>query len=160
MQKRIFYVNIIKIFVICEGIVIKNTITKLSVVLCLILVSALTFTACREKSVYAENSDFESYPEYWNSFNDSSDDTEGEIYLPDRTDTTNNVESSAEDKTNSSTSTEDTEASSDDPTANFTEDEDDTTNSSSSSSSGDSSSSSSSSSSGSSTNQGPAWHFD
>lgn len=58
----------------------KNTITKLSVVLCLILVSALTFTACREKSVYAENSDFESYPEYWNSFNDSSDDTEGEIY--------------------------------------------------------------------------------
>ena len=63
----------------------KNTITKLSVVLCLILVSALTFTACREKSVYAENSDFESYPEYWNSFNDSSDDTEGEIYLPDGT---------------------------------------------------------------------------
>lgn len=152
----------------------KNTITKLSVVLCLILVSALTFTACREKSIYAENSDFESYPEYWNSFNSNAHDTNGEIYLPetDGVTTDNNSVSaedkansnvSAEDKTNSSALTANNETSSDDPMVNFTDDEDDITDSSDSSGSDNSSSedkdnsSSDSSSSGTLSNQGPIY---
>ena len=45
---------------------------KLLITACLCAVALLTFTACKDKSIYAEKEDFESYPEYWNAFNEST----------------------------------------------------------------------------------------
>lgn len=88
----------------------SNLLTKLLIVLCLCLITALTFTACKDKEIYAETSDFESYPDYWNDFNKDN----GELYVPDNSDNSGSNGSSSEE----------------DWTANFIEDdEEDTTNS-------------------------------
>ncbi len=96
----------------------SNFPTKLVVALCLCLIAALTFVACKDKEVFAESSDFESYPEYWNDFND-------EIFVPDIDDSTtgdNDLTSNGSDNSlnNSTTSSEE-----EDWTANFTEDDKD-----------------------------------
>lgn len=78
-----------------------NLSAKFFIAICLCLIAALTFTACKDKEIYAESSDFESYPDYWNDFNDEPDD----IYVPDN---------------NSNTG----DTSSDDWTANFDDDDD------------------------------------
>lgn len=53
-------------------------------VLCLIV--AVVLVKCKNNGVshsdiYAEESDFESYPEYWNSFNDESDNVKSETEI-------------------------------------------------------------------------------
>ena len=94
------------VFVGC-GCMKSNLIAKVLIAVCLCLITALTFTACKDKEIYAESSDFESYPDYWNDFNEDS----GELYVPD-----NNVDSDSDDTV------------SEDWTANFIEDDEDDTN--------------------------------
>lgn len=55
----------------------SNLSIKLIIAICLSFVLALTFTACKDKEIYAESSDFESYPEYWNDFNEDH----GDLYV-------------------------------------------------------------------------------
>ena len=63
------------VFVRCQ-FVKSNIFAKIFIAICILLVAALTFTACKDKTIYAENSDFESYPDYWNDFNN------GDLYVP------------------------------------------------------------------------------
>ena len=103
-------------FVFVRGIMKSNLPAKFIISMCLCLVAALTFVACKDKEVFAESSDFESYPEYWNDFN-------GEIFVPDIDDVTtddNTITSSDGDNSfdNGITSSEE-----EDWTANFTEDD-------------------------------------
>lgn len=87
----------------------SNLLIKCLTAICLCAVFALTFTACRDKEVFADTSDFESYPEYWNDFND-------DIYVPNNSNSTTN---------NSSGNSSITPPSDDeDWTANFIEDDD------------------------------------
>ncbi len=72
-----------------------NLLAKLLIAVCLCLITALTFVACKDKEIYAESSDFESYPDYWNDFNDDN----GDIYV------------SKEDQTNTITTPSDDDAS-------------------------------------------------
>lgn len=55
----------------------SNLPAKLLITVCLCLITALTFVACKDKDIYAESSDFESYPDYWNDFNNDN----GDIYV-------------------------------------------------------------------------------
>ena len=64
----------------------SNLSAKLIIAIFLCLIMALTFTACRDKEIYAESSDFESYPDYWNDFNEDH----GDLYVPDSDDTSTN----------------------------------------------------------------------
>lgn len=48
---------------------------KIFIAVCLCAIVAFAFTACKDKEIYAESSDFESYPDYWNDFNE-------EMYVP------------------------------------------------------------------------------
>ena len=66
--------------------VMKKIVAKISFVVCLLSMVALLFTACSEKDIYAENSDFESYPDYWNSFNQNT--TGDDLYIVDPSDKT------------------------------------------------------------------------
>ena len=91
---------------------------KILIAVCLCLITALTFTACKDKDIFADSSDFESYPEYWNNFND-------EIFVPDKNNGLSSTTSS-EDNTNSSESETSSE---EDWTANLTVSDDDTTTS-------------------------------
>ena len=54
----------------------SKLIAKIVIALCFSLISVLFFSACKDKTIYAQNSDFESYPDYWNDFN------KGDIYVP------------------------------------------------------------------------------
>ena len=106
----------------CEVIMKSNLLAKLLISVCLCLVAAFTFTACKDKEIYANHSDFESYPEYWNSFNQEA----GEIYIPDAGG--NSVDSASSNTSSgasgSSDSSKDTDiTSSDDYTAYFEDDE-------------------------------------
>ena len=47
---------------------------KIFIAVCLCAILALAFTACKDKEIYAESSDFESYPDYWNDFNENTND--------------------------------------------------------------------------------------
>lgn len=100
----------------------KKIIKAFLFLLCLLL--TLTFAACKEKDIYAESSDFQSYPDYWNSFNQN-----GDVIIPKKEEnttaepgTTSNSDGSASNSTvtdgNSSA-----DASSDDWMANFTSDD-------------------------------------
>lgn len=80
---------------------------KLMVVLSLCLAVLFVFTACKDDVIYAGSDDFQSYPEYWNDFND---DDSGDIILP-----------------NGNASN--TETPGEDPNANFTPDDEDDTSS-------------------------------
>ena len=51
---------------------------KLMMVFMLCIAVLFAFTACKEDEIYAGSEDFESYPDYWNDFNDDS----GDIYIP------------------------------------------------------------------------------
>lgn len=62
----------------------RNISARLLIAACLCLIMLLTFTACKDEEVFAETSDFESYPDYWNDFNDTEDD----IYIPNSSDST------------------------------------------------------------------------
>ncbi len=53
---------------------------KVFIAICLCAILALTFTACKDKQVFAESSDFESYPDDWNNFN-----TNGDLVIPNTT---------------------------------------------------------------------------
>ena len=64
-------------FVFVRGILKSNLPAKLLIAVCLCLITALTFVACKDKDIYAESSDFESYPDYWNDFNNDN----GDIYV-------------------------------------------------------------------------------
>ncbi len=77
---------------------------KIFLAACLCAVFLLAFAACKEKQVFADSDDFESYPEYWNDFNDNN----GDIYIPN----SNNSQTNSTDDTNS-----------DDPNANFDDDD-------------------------------------
>lgn len=106
--------------------VMKKTVSKISFVICLLSMVALLFTACSEKDIYAENSDFESYPDYWNSFNQNT--TGDDLYIVDPSDKTttagdNSAESGSDKDTSSNTSSE-----VEDWTANFVDDEDNNNN--------------------------------
>lgn len=90
----------------------KTKLFKLTIVLSLCLAIIFVFTACKDKEIYAGSDDFQSYPEYWNDFNDDS----GDITVPNGN-TSNNVETPGED-----------------PNANFTPDDEDDTSSDSTSS--------------------------
>lgn len=93
----------------------SNLFAKLSIVFCLCLITVFVFASCKEKEVYANNSDFESYPEYWNSFNE---DTTGDVYVPDTDDSSKgNVSSTSSEQSSSDPDFGDYEA-------NFEEDED------------------------------------
>ncbi len=63
----------------------SKLVSKLPFVVCLILVFVFCFSACAKKDVYADEDDFKSYPEYWNSFNDSSDSGDVMIDFSDET---------------------------------------------------------------------------
>lgn len=103
----------ISTFVRC-GIKMKSLFRVLAVlILCLSVL--FTFTACKDDEIYAGSDDFESYPDYWNGFNEDS----GDIYLPD-------TNSTASGTAQGSGDSDDSNVSSDDYTANFTDDEDDT----------------------------------
>ena len=98
----------------------SNLFAKLSIVFCLCLITVFVFASCKEKEVYANNSDFESYPEYWNSFNE---DTTGDVYVPDTDDSSKgNVSSTSSEQSSSDPDFGDYEA-------NFEEDEDEDTSS-------------------------------
>ena len=75
---------------------------KLIIVLSLCLAVLLVFASCKDKEIYAGSDDFQSYPEYWNDFNN---DDSGDLILPNGS--------------NSSNETPD-----EDPNANFTPDDD------------------------------------
>ena len=83
-----------------------KSLLRLIVVLALCLSVLCVFTACKDDEIYAGSDDFQSYPEYWNNFNDDS----GDLYIPN--------------DTNSSSNNSDDETSSEDFTVNFTEDDD------------------------------------
>ena len=102
------------VFVRC-GVMKSNLSAKLFIAISFCLILMLAFTACKDKEIYAESSDFESYPDYWNDFNNNT----GDIYIPN----TQNSSSSNSEGSNSSNSDEQT--SSEDWTANFTDDEED-----------------------------------
>lgn len=86
---------------------------KLMIVLSLCLAVLFAFTACKDDEIYAGSDDFESYPDYWNDFNEDS----GDIYIPD---TNSNLASDNNASSNDGTTSSEVE----DWTANFTEDED------------------------------------
>lgn len=103
-----------------------NLAAKLIIVFCLCLVVLLAFTACRDKEIYAESSDFESYPEFWNDFNDGST---GDIFIPDpeiSSAITSGDDSGSESSNTSSSGDEissNTATESEDYTANFGDDD-------------------------------------
>lgn len=106
----------------------SNLVTKLIIVFCLCVVFLLAFTACKDKEIYAESSDFESYPEFWNDFND---DSTGDIFVPDL-DANSTITSDDDNSTDSSNASSSGDASSsnnatesDDFTANFGDDDED-----------------------------------
>ena len=88
---------------------------KFIVVLSLCLAVCFVFTACKDDEIYAGSDDFQSYPDYWNDFNDDS----GDIYIP-NTDKVTSGDTQNSDGDSSNTSSEDF-------TANFTEGDDDNT---------------------------------
>lgn len=71
---------------------------KLLIMTALCLILAFAFTACKEKDVFVTNSDFESYPDYWNSFNESASE--------DNNDKSDNT--STDSKTDTASDTDDT----------------------------------------------------
>lgn len=91
---------------------------KILFVVCISVLLLCTFTACKDKDVFAGDSDFDSYPDYWNDFN-----SKGDIFIPDavngNTNSDKNGSNADGDKVNSD---EDG-----DYTANFTDDDDDLT---------------------------------
>ncbi len=128
---------------------------KILIAVCLCSVIALTFTACKDKEVFAESSDFESHPDDWNNFNNN-----GDIIIPNA----QNDASSTSNGTDSSTNTGDTpsdDVNSDDPYANFEDGELGSDDSSSDPifSEPSSDDSDTSSGTGTTTNQGPLVHF-
>lgn len=141
---------------------------KFLISVCVSSLMILTFSACKDREVYANNSDFESYPEYWNSFNEN---TNGDIFVPDNGKDKNTTSTSSGNSTPSGesadkTNTGDTSTEEDgDYTANFggSGDNDFSEGSSNSSSSEDSSNANDSSSetntSSSSENNGPLVIF-
>ena len=93
----------------------KTTVfVKLITVLTLCIAVLFAFTACKEDEIYAGSEDFESYPDYWNDFNEDS----GDIYIPDKNNSTGDGNSSSNGDTTSSEV--------EDWTANFDEDEETT----------------------------------
>lgn len=100
----------------------KNFYKKVLFLLCLLLITA--FAGCKEKAIYAENSDFQSYPDYWNSFNQNSN---GDVYIPNGKDnTTTEAANTSESTSGSNTGTDNkssADTSSDDWTANFGSDD-------------------------------------
>ena len=91
---------------------------KLLVVTSLCLAALLLFTACKDDEIYAGSEDFQSYPEYWNDFNNNT----GDIYIPDTNSTTSGNSKPDENGSNDSSNTS-SDVSSDDFTANFIEDD-------------------------------------
>ncbi len=87
---------------------------KLVLAVCLCFVVAFTFIACKDKEIYAGSDDFQSYPDYWNDFNDDS----GDIYIPNHQGSTSQGDNDGSSSNDSSNDT-----SSEDFTANFTDDE-------------------------------------
>lgn len=92
LQKKTICAIIKKMFVFVRDIMKSNLPAKIFIAVCLCLVTALTFTACKDKEIYAESSDFESYPDYWNDFNEDN----GELYVPDNDDISGSSGSSSE----------------------------------------------------------------
>lgn len=97
----------------------SKLLAKLLFTVCLCLATAFIFTACKDKEIYANHSDFESYPEYWNSFNNNT----GDIYVPDTDGNNVNDNTSGTSSGVSGTSGSAADTSSDDYTANFEDDE-------------------------------------
>ena len=97
----------------------SKLLAKLLCTVCLCLATAFIFTACKDKEIYANHSDFESYPEYWNSFNSNT----GDIYLPDTDGNNDKGNASGTSSAVSGTSGNVSDTSSDDYTANFDDDE-------------------------------------
>lgn len=95
----------------------SNLPAKFLITVCVCVLMVLTFSACKDREVYANKSDFESYPEYWNSFNE---DTTGDIFVPDdnksNTASTSSGNSSSTDNTNNADTPDDDGG---DYTANF-----------------------------------------
>lgn len=80
----------------------QNRTMRLIIAFCMCLVMSLAFTACKDEEVYAGSSDFESYPDYWNDFND---DTAEDIYVPkDPSDTPGETPDFSDDDTSNTTS--------------------------------------------------------
>ncbi len=98
----------------------SNLPTKLIITMCLCFVVSLTFVACKDKEVFAESSDFESYPEYWNDFND-------EIFVPDTSDGITGDNNQTSDGSDSSSNDNTTSSEYEDWTANITDDDDENT---------------------------------
>ena len=73
---------------------------KLFMVLCLCLIAVFSFTACKDKAIYAEPDDFESYPDYWNDFNDEMivPDTSNPVTNPSGTETPGETPDFSEDE--------------------------------------------------------------
>ena len=101
----------IKKFVFVRDNMKTTLFIKLMMVFMLCIAVLFAFTACKEDEIYAGSEDFESYPDYWNDFNDDS----GDIYIPD-------TNSPAGDGNSSNDGTTSSEV--EDWTANFDEDED------------------------------------
>lgn len=59
-----------------------NIMAKIFIALCLTLILLLTFSACKDKEIFAETSDFESYPDDWNNFNEDSGEDSDDIFVP------------------------------------------------------------------------------
>ncbi len=97
-----------------------KSLLRLIVVLALCLSVLCVFTACKDDEIYAGSDDFQSYPDYWNDFNDDS----GDIYIPDTPNDTTSGDSTGSSNDGTTSSEEE------DWTANFTEDEDEDTTSS------------------------------
>lgn len=89
---------------------------KILFVVCISVLLLCTFTACKDKDVFAGDSDFESYPDYWNDFNSN-----GDIFIPDAVNGNTNS-----DKNGSNADGDNVNSDEDgDYTANFTDDDDD-----------------------------------
>ncbi len=132
---------------------------KILIAVCLCSVIALTFTACKDKEVFAESSDFESHPDDWNNFNNN-----GDIIIPNAQNDASSTTGGTDNSTGTNTDTGDTssdDVNSDDPYANFEDDEFGSDDSSSDPSFSEPSTddSNTSSETGTTTNQGPLVHF-
>lgn len=103
----------------------SNLFVKILIAVCLCSIAVFTFTACRDKEVYAESSDFESYPEYWNGFNSDS----GDIYIPDNNSTSGIGSTNNSSSYDNSTPDDNYSSELEDWTANFIEDDEETTSS-------------------------------
>lgn len=153
----------------------SNLFLKIFIAVCLCAILALTFTACNDKQIFAESSDFDTYPDDWNGFNNN-----GDIFIPniDDSNTDNNTNSDINDNTsnknnnssnnndsnanNNSNINNNTATSSEDYTANFDDGEfgEDSSNESTPSLHEPTTSDKDNSSQNSTiTNQGPVWFF-